>query len=70
MKLISVKERLPTDEKIKLVYNDSEEWTGGIAEWNFAWYSLRLGKWVITRRQFWTQETITHWCDLPERMKG
>ena len=62
MKLISVNEKLPEDTSEKLLYNNNEEWKGGIAEWNFGWYDGE--RWVFATRDFWTQEYITHWCDL------
>lgn len=63
--LIPVGERLPADNKIKLVYNANEDWKGGIAEWNFAWFDCeRSEKWVPTSP--WRPEDITHWMSLPE----
>ena len=62
-KWISVKERLPENEKCVLVYSQD----GGVAEGK---YNARFKEWVQFRWNVTELKNVTHWMPLPKPPKG
>jgi hypothetical protein len=59
---ISVKDRLPENEKCVLVYSQD----GGVAEGK---YNARFNEWVQFRWNVTELKNVTHWMPLPEPPK-
>ena len=60
---ISVKDRLPENEKYVLVYSQD----GGVAEGK---YNARFKEWVQFRWNVTELKNVTHWMPMPEPPEG
>lgn len=59
---VKFKNRAPSDEKYKILYNDSD----GMRRVAMGFYSYFSKSWIGIP-QSWHSNNITHWMDLPEK---
>lgn len=52
-------EEKPNETWECLVYNNNEQWKGGVAEWSYAWFDAQRNEWVILTPR--STDFVTHW---------